>query len=496
MRPLFRAGIRDLLRRPLFSGLMLAGLALGVAVVTAIDMASQSALQSFEQSSESLVGRTTHLVVGGPSGVPEELYREIRSASGTIQAAPVVEGVVSTLAYEQRPLRILGVDLFAETPFRDHMGQGLAFDPDFQRFFTEPGMVIIGAELAEANSLEPGQTMTVQVDDRIETITILGVVSTLVSSDVLLMDIAGAQELLGVSGTLSRIDLIASPEDVRAIEARLPAGLTLLSSSEQRDTAEQLTSAFRLNLTAMSLLALLVGVFLVYNTMTFSILSRRRVFGIFRALGVAGEQIFAQIVLEAALVGFLGALLGILFGVLLAQFALALVTRTFNDFYFISNVDEAILSATAVVKAIVLGVGAGVLASIIPALEASRVPPVQVLRRSDLEQGARLWAPRVGLIGLAVAAAGTILFLLSDDSLPRTFLGILVMVLGLAFMVPFATQGFMRLFRSLSTRIHWRLASERQEYHADRPGHRNSRTKHRVETRAERLGDANAGAIA
>ena len=437
---------------------MLAGLALGVAVVTAIDMASQSALRSFEQSSESLVGRTTHLVIGGPSGVPEELYREIRSTSNTIQAAPVVEGVVSTLAYEQRPLRILGIDLFAETPFRDHMGPGLPFDPNFQQFFTEPGMAIIGEELAEANSLKPGQTLTVQVDDRLETVTILGVVSTLVSSDVLLMDIAGAQELLGISGTLSRIDLIANPEDIGAIEARLPAGLTLLSSSEQRDTAEQLTSAFRLNLTALSLLALLVGVFLVYNTMTFSVLSRRRVFGIFRALGVAGEQIFAQIVLEAVLVGFLGSLVGILFGVLLAQFALALVTRTFNDFYFISSAGEATLSASAVIKAVVLGVGAGALASIIPALEASRVPPVQVLRRSDLEQGARLWAPRVGLIGLLVAAAGTLLFLLSDDSLPRTFLGILVMVLGLAFMVPFATQGFMRLFRSLSTRIHWRLA--------------------------------------
>lgn len=95
---------------------MLAGLALGVAVVTAIDMASQSALRSFEQSSESLVGRTTHSIVGGPSGVPAEIYREIRTASGTIQAAPVVEGVVSTL---QRPLRILGIDLFAEIPFRE-----------------------------------------------------------------------------------------------------------------------------------------------------------------------------------------------------------------------------------------------------------------------------------------------------------------------------------------------------------------------------------------
>ena len=458
MRPLFRAGIRDLIRRPLFSGLMLAGLALGVAVVTAIDLASQSALRSFELSSESIVGRTTHQVVGGPAGVPEALYREIRSASGIIQAAPVVEGVVSALEYEQRPLRILGVDVFADTPFRDYAGQGLAFDPDFHQFFTEPGTAIIGADLAEANELEPGQTLTVQVDDRLETITILGVVSTLGSSDVLLMDIAGAQELLGFVGRLSRIDLISDADGVRALEAGLPDGLTIVSSGEQRETAEQLTSAFRLNLTALSLLALLVGIFLVYNTMTFSVLSRRKVFGTFRALGVAGEQIFAQIVLEAALVGIVGSLLGVLFGVLLAQFALGLVTRTINDFYFLTSVGQATLTTSAVIKAVVLGVGAGVVASIIPGLEASRVPPVQVLRRSDLEQGARLWAPRVGLVGLALAGIGTVLFLVSEDSLPRTFLAILVLVLGLAFMVPFATQLFMRLFQSLSTQIYWRLA--------------------------------------
>ena len=458
MRPLFRAGIRDLIRRPLFSGLMLVGLALGVAVVTAIDLASQSALRAFELSSESVVGRTTHLVVGGPTGVPEELYREIRSAPGVLQAAPVVEGIVSALDYEQQPLRILGVDLFAETPFRDHLGPGLPFDPDFQQFFTESGMAIIGEDLADAHQLKPGDKLAVQVDDRIETITILGVVGTPSSNNMLLMDIAGAQELLGISGKLSRIDLITDADGVRALETHLPPGLRVISSSEQRDTADQLTSAFRLNLTALSLLALLVGIFLVYNTMTFSVLSRRRVFGTFRALGVAGEQIFAQIVLEALLVGLLGSLLGILFGVLLAQFALGLVTRTINDFYFLLTVREATLTASAVTKAIALGVGASVIASAVPALEASRVPPVQVLRRSDLEQGARLWAPRVGLFGLGLAAAGSALFVLSEDSLTRTFLGILVLVLGLAFMVPFATQILMRLFRPLSNRIHWRLA--------------------------------------
>ena len=193
MRPLFRAGIRDLIRRPLFSGLMLAGLALGVSVVTAIDLASPSAVRAFELSTDTVVGRTTHRVVGGPTGVPEDVYREIRSRSGIIQAAPLVEGLVAVLDFEERPMRILGVDLFAEAPFRDHLGPELAFDPDFRQFFTEPGMVIIGEELAAANQLVPGTELAVQLDDHIETLTILGIVSSLGSSDILLMDIAAAQ---------------------------------------------------------------------------------------------------------------------------------------------------------------------------------------------------------------------------------------------------------------------------------------------------------------
>ncbi|MFQ5942951.1 MAG: FtsX-like permease family protein [Anaerolineales bacterium] len=458
MRPLIRAGIRDLIRRPLFSGLMLTGLALGVSVVTAIDLASQSALRAFELSTNSLVGRTTHAMVGGPKGVSEDFYRELRSESDVLQAAPVVEGVVSALDYDQRPLRVLGIDLFAEAPFRDYLGPGLPFDPQFQRFFTEAGMAIIGEEFAAANRLLPGSELTVQVDDRLEVVTILGILSTLGSSDVVLMDIAGAQELLGLSGQLSRIDLITDTDGVEALRLRLPAGLRIVSSNEQRETADQLTSAFRLNLTALSLLALIVGIFLVYNTMTFSVLNRRKVLGTLRSLGATGEQIFAQVVLEATVVGLLGSILGILLGVLLAQFALSLVTRTINDFYFLITVREVTLSARVVAKAVALGVGAGAVAAIIPATEAARVAPVQVLRRSDLEQGTRVWVPRLGILGLVMTAAGAAVFLLSAESLSRSFFGILIVVFGLALMVPYATLLFMWFFRMLSARIHWRLA--------------------------------------
>src|SRR5207237_6640945 len=117
--------------------------------------------------------------------------------------------------------------------------------------------------------------------------------------------------LFGRNGRLSRIDLIATPVQAAAIAARLPAGLSLVPASEQADTVTQLTAAFQLNLTAFSLLALIVGMFLIYNTVMFSVVQRRRMLGILRCLGVTDREIFSLVMIESALLGAIGALLGL-----------------------------------------------------------------------------------------------------------------------------------------------------------------------------------------
>src|SRR5215475_16071493 len=103
---------------------------------------------------------------------------------------------------------------------------------------------------------------------------------------------------------------------------------------------EQMTAAFELNLTALSLLALVVGMFLIYNTITFSVVQRRGLIGTLRCLGVTRGQIFALVLAEALIVGLVGALLGLALGVALGRGLVALVTRTINDLYFAVSVRE------------------------------------------------------------------------------------------------------------------------------------------------------------
>ncbi|HEX9596651.1 MAG TPA: FtsX-like permease family protein, partial [Anaerolineales bacterium] len=450
LRPsLIKAGLRDLVRRPVQTALMVLGVALGVAVVLAIDLANASARRGFELSTEAVIGRATHRIEGGPTGLDEQLYFDLRAA-GFRASAPVIEGWVVASEFDNQPLRILGLDPLAEALFRNLFPGDTSARPGFERFYTHSDQVIIGEGLAQRLSLTPGDSLKISTERRLS-LTVLGVVSASseadrrLFSDLLLMDLAAAQEVLDQVGRLTRIDLILTPGELSRLEDRLPPGVVLSTASEQAETAAQLTSAFQLNLTALSLLALVVGMFLIYNTVTFSVVQRREVFGTLRALGVTADELIVQITTEAIVVAGLGALIGVGLGWLMGQSAVRLVTQTINDLYFVSSVREAQLGPWSVLKAVALGVGAGALAALGPAWEAARVPPITALQRSSLEIRTRALAPRLALIGLGLIAIGSLALLLIQRLLALNLAAILVLLVGLALMVPLATIVAMRI---------------------------------------------------
>jgi len=455
-RTLLVTGLRDLLRRPLHTGLMVLGVALGVAMVIAIELANEAARRGFERSSEAVVGRATHQVLGGPSGLPQELLARLRLEAGLRESAPVVEGIALGLDLERQPLRVLGVDALSEGPFRAHLGAGSLLAPGFSRFFTDPGAAIVGRALADRYGLTPSSPLRLQVDERIETLTVIGIVTPKdaearqAMDGLLLVDVGTAQRLFRLGGRLTRIDLIASEADLDRVRPLLPAGARLAAASEQAATAAQLTAAFQLNLTALSLLALMVGMFLIYNTVMFGVVQRRAVFGTLRALGATPGQILGLVLAEAGAASAVGALLGLGLGVLLGQGAVQLVTQTINDLYFVLSVRGAPLTATGIARGLALGIGAGLLAALGPGLEAARVEPVTALRPSTFEAHGNRLVPWVAAVGLALAVLGGLLLALAGRSLPLSFAGLFGIVLGLALVSPLATAGLMRLVAPLA----------------------------------------------
>jgi putative ABC transport system permease protein len=439
---LWKVGLRYLLRHRWQSLLMVFGIALGVAVVISIDLANASAGRAFALSTEALTGQATHQITGGPQGVPEQVYADLKRSGVGYAMAPVVSDYIASPDLGNRPLELLGLDPFSDGPFRSFISRGAVVPLDqLTAFLTKPGAVLISRSLAERYHLQAGATLRLESAGRAKTAFVAGLLdpadglSQRVLEGVVLADISTAQELTDHIGWLSRIDLIVPPAQAASLaelEQSLPLGLRIAPATARSTTLEQLTEAFRINLSALSLLALMVGLFLIYNTMTFSVVQRRELFGMLRCLGVTRGEIFGLVTGEAAVVGLVGTLVGIGLGIVLGQGTVRMVSQTVNDLYFTTTVQAGTVAPESVAKGLLLGVFATVFTAAVPAWEAASVPPRAALMRSGLESKTRrnvLWAAAggVGVLGVAL-----LLFQIPTANLIVGFSGTVLTVLGAA----------------------------------------------------------------
>ncbi|UCE90503.1 MAG: FtsX-like permease family protein [Pseudomonadota bacterium] len=454
------AGLRFLQRHPLHLSLSVLAIALGVSVVGAVDLVNGSAMRAFVIASDAVAGTSTHRIVGGPRGVPEEVYRRLRVEHGIRSIAPVVEAYVH-LAPEDiaaRTVRLLGVDIFAEQAFRGYLASP-RLQGNAGALLTDASAAALPTATARALGLAPGQRFAIEINGRQHYMVLAATfdadraLERTALASVLVTDIATAQELLEMEGFLSRIDLVISSETGAADEIvrLLPDGTTLAPASAQRQALEQMTRAFRLNLTALSLLALLVGMFLIYNAMTFSVLQRRQLLGMLRALGVTRAEVYRQVLLEALVLGVVGTLAGLVLAVVLGNALLHLVTRTINDLYFVLSVRELALTPAAFAKAAALGLGATVVAALVPAWEATTTPPRAVMSRIVIEIRQRRRLPLQLTATAACWVAGVVLLSASRD-LWISFAALFLIIAGSALLAPAATRASIALLQPVMRR--------------------------------------------
>lgn len=463
---LLKVGLRHALRRPLQSALFILGVALGVAVIVAIDLANGSASRAFELATDTVAGRATHQIVGGPTGLDEGLYRRLRVELDVRPSAPIVEEYVTVLELDQRPLRLMGVDPFAEPPFRSYLAtqEGVPVG-QLTRFLVEPNTVLLSEDLARRYRVTVGDRLTLRVGPERKTVQVVGLLrptdnlSRRALEGLLLTDIATAQEILDRRGRLSHIDLILDPDTpagqatLARIEEILPAGVRVVRAAARSATVQQMARAFELNLSALSLLALLVGMFLIYNTVSFSVVQRRPVLGTLCALGVTRRQLFGLILSEAATLGIGGAALGLGLGIVLGRGAVRLITQTINDFYFVLSVQAIDIAPVTLAKGALIGVGAALFAATPPALEATAVPPVSVLQRSHIEFQARRLVPFTFAAGLILCAVSSGLLWVSNRNLGLNFTALFGLIIGFALLTPAVTIVLMRGVRPVTGRL-------------------------------------------
>lgn len=446
--------------------LAILGVALGVAVVVSIDLANDSARRAFALSTETLTGKATHQIVGGPRGVDEALYRRLRLDLGLRATAPLVEGYATAPEHTGLTMHILGIDAFAEGPFRPYLVPTDAggTSSSLTALFTEPGTALISADTAKTYGIVVGTAVQARIGATTHPATIIGLIAAhddaarRALDGLLISDIATAQEWLGMNGRLSQIDLIlpegaAGDAQAKQIEALLSPDTRLVRPAARTDAIQQMTAAFELNLTALSLLALIVGMFLIYNTMTFSVVQRRGQIGTLRCIGVSRGQIFALVLGEALIIGVVGTVLGLLLGIALGRGLVGLITQTINDLYFVVSVRAVAITPLPLLKGFALGMLATLAAAAVPAIEATTTPPRTVMRRSSYEDQVRRLVPIAAAGGVALLALGVGLLAIPSHSIVLSFGALFAITIGAAAITPLATLLLMDAIRPLAGRI-------------------------------------------
>ena len=365
---------RDLLR----TALTILSVALGVAVVVAIDLAGDAATGSFRSSLQTLTGKTD-LEIIATGGIDERYMATLAALPFDIHFAPLMEAQIVLPGIGAVPL--YGADL-AGAPEGAAVSKALAA--------RIAGKLVTGTLAGRPVSFPVAQTIDA-------------------GGEFVVLDIADAQQALHHYGKLDRIDVTVGPHEdfarvEQAVRHALPVSALLEKPGARSEENQRMLRAFRWNLRVLSYISLVVGAFLIYNTISVSVVRRRAEIGILRAIGAARSTILALFLSEALLFGVIGASLGVLLGRILAGGAVRLIADTVNALYTTSRPAPIELTALQTWTGILTGALVAFASALAPAREAMLVAPTEAMSRGAREHRARLrW--RRGLLWSAALCA-------------------------------------------------------------------------------------------
>ena len=460
--------LRYFARHPVLTALNIVGIALGVTVFMAVQIINHSALESFRASVDIVAGKANLELVGDGLRFDEQAYPIVANDPDISAATPIVEDVATLTDFPGEYVQLLGVDIFSNEPLRTfelHNAQGAK--PDVVEFLRDPKTIALTRSLSQRLGLKIGDPIRLDTQTGIETFHVgyiidFGEDAPGADEHLSVMDIANVQQDFLHAGKLSRISAIVRPgADFPAILARLraqvPASVMVQSPDRRNRQIERMIGAFQLNLTALSLISLLVGMFLIYNTVATAVVRRRHEIGVLRALGLSALQVQGLFMAEALVLGVAGSLLGLFLGVVMAGQLVGVVSKTITSIYILASIQTLFISPWIICAALVLCLGAVLLAAWFPAREAAMLAPVEALSIGHLEEQSARGTNRWSLIGVGLLIMAALVAHVSLTYGPAwiSFASALFALLGFAFFVPILSVSFSRWARphSIMARI-------------------------------------------
>ena len=447
MRGLNRLAWRGLRARPMRTGLTTAGVALGVAVLFA-GLATNAGIDAaVDRAVSSLVGRADLRVAAfGETGLSETAIATIRATPGVAVASPVFErrtylgaGLFGPGDALPPPVTVAGIEPAAEAALHDlTLSEGL--------FLTTPGTrdALVTATLAREDGLGLGSTIGVETIDAPVYLRVVGILTgdgpwAAGGGRAVVMTLENAQEMFGAEG-VTRIDIgTMTPGSVtEALEATLLGEPYVLSSPSDIGAAMRAsTGDFAATTALIGAIALFTGAFLIFNSLSMTVVERVRELGLLRAAGASRRQLTSFILVQATAIGIAGSVLGVLLGAVLAAGIAS----------WLGAVGSVPLGAPVVtledaVAALAIGVVVTLAAAIEPARRAGRISPVEALKaRLDLPTARRARLRWLVAVFALVGVAGLLIWpgAAGDAALVRALLVyaiLLVVALAVPFLLP------------------------------------------------------------
>jgi len=440
--------LRNLREEKFFTSLSIVGIALGIGLFTGVKVASDRAIASFESDIKGINPHANYeiLDVSG-TDFDERVYKDIRMLEEN--SLPVLK----TFGYIPAVKDTIDMhSIYTAKAFR-FLRPGHTKEIAIQDFYREINGVLITKKFSDRHALKKGDTIKALIYDKQFTLKVVDTVDfQSLLPNAVIMDIGNFQEYFGKTGYLTRIDLLSDKQTADRIREILPPHLRLEKKEEIFRNQKALIASFRYNLQFVSLIAVLAGIFLLYNSVFISVVKRRTEIGILRGLGTDKKTVILLFIVQGVILGAIGSLLGIILGQLAAYFSVIAVEKTISTMYSTIAVTDYIITKSDALTALFLGIFISVLASAVPSYEASKIRPNESSREGSFEGRYRKYQLIISLAGFLCVLFGVMISYLDYKYAPFSFpvlafAGILLIIAGFTLISPFYLSVVMKVMK-------------------------------------------------
>jgi putative ABC transport system permease protein len=394
MRSLRGIAWRGLRRRPLRSGLTIAGIALGVGLVfaaLAVNAGVDAAVAATVRDSVGTSDITVRSI--GDTALPATVQASVREAPGVVEANASVQRRTFVSSLERglsgQPVLLVGIEPDAARSMHDfRLASGSFLAP------SDDGGVLLPAAWAAERGIGLGESVSFQGPGGQPSFVVTGFLAAVgpaatEQGRIAFVTRAAAAALYELGDGVTTVELRVEPvAGVDAVNATLAQRLTgqPYETVATRDVLASLGSStreFQWNTLLIAAVALFVGGFLIFNTLSMTVAERIREIGLLRAAGATSRQVNALFIEEALVLGVIGTVLGLAVGVLIAA-GMSAAIRAARDV----PAGDAVFWPGPLLVSVVLGVLVTVIAALEPARRAGGIPPVEALRaRGETQVG-------------------------------------------------------------------------------------------------------------